>query len=526
MTEASNSTATTANGTEELSSTEARVNPKVMEWLESRGISGETVFRMGIFSGQRHTDGDEASVVPHERGNIIAFPFIERGRVVAEKYRAAGKRFWQRPNPRKTFYNSDILDDPALAQSTAALVIVEGEIDCASVVEAGYPFVVSVPDGAPPGRDKNGNAIVVPESADSIDPSDDEKFQFVANNWDRLERIKRIVLAVDDDENGHRLAAELVRRLGRVKCSFVVYPEGCKDMNDVLVKLGASEVNRLIAQARPYPVSGLYRLSEFPTEPPLQPVTSGWPGLDEFLLLYHPSLLVVTGFAGAGKSTWTNQLIAQLALKHGWRASIASFEMRVNPFVSEALMAAYLRLSKPWAPEEMASARAWVEDNFSFIAPDPERDEDTGLDWLIEKASAAVIRHGARVLVIDPWNELDHCRRKDETHTEYVGRALRVLKRFGRRMDATVIIVAHPAKGATAKTPADLSLYDIADTAHFANKADQGVILVRRGDGDTDVLVRKVRYQPETGRHGKVAMRFDKSSRLFEAIEPQEERLF
>jgi Toprim domain len=59
-----------------------------------------------------------------------------------------GKLFWQRPKGRKTFYNSDVLDDPSLQDDRAALVIVEGEMDCLSVLEAGYPFVVSVPDGA------------------------------------------------------------------------------------------------------------------------------------------------------------------------------------------------------------------------------------------------------------------------------------------------------------------------------------------------------------------------------------------
>ncbi len=116
---------------------------------------------------------------------------------------------------------------------------------------------------------------------------------------------------------------------------------------------------------------------------------------------------------------------------------------------------------------------------------------------------------------------MDHCRRKEETQTEYIGRALRALKRFGRRMDLLVIIVAHPSKAAIAKRPDDLSLYDIADTANFANKADHGVILARRvGNEGVDVLVRKVRYQTETGRLGSVAMVFNKSMGLFELAPP------
>ncbi|MCJ2019447.1 toprim domain-containing protein [Methylobacterium sp. E-065] len=492
------------------------VNPKVFEWLESRGISGETAVRMGIFSGHHRPGGDDGGfrVEPHSQGSVIAFPFLDRGEVVAEKYRAAGKRFYQRPGGRKTFYNADILDDPALTNSTAALVITEGEMDCLSAIEAGYPFVVSVPDGAPPARDKDGNLIDVPETADDIDPKEDDKFRFLANAWPRLQSVKRIIIATDNDEPGMRLAAELVRRLGRVRCSFVTYPDGCKDLNDVLMQHGSAEVNRLIVQAKPYPVSGLYKLSEFPAEPPLRPASTGWPDLDRNLLVYHPALMVVTGFANAGKSTWANQLVAQLAWKHGWRCAIASFEMRVKPFVTDMLAASYVQQPKPWTTGDIAESNRWLEESFLFIAPDPEREEDTDLAWLIEKAEAAVIRHGIRVLLIDPWNELEHNRKKDETVTDYTGRALRALKLFARRFDCLVIIVAHPSKGAVNKKPDELSLYDIADTANFANKADLGVIVARRGEA-TSVYVRKVRYQPETGLPGEVVMVFDRKLRLF-----------
>lgn len=481
------------------------VNPAVVEWLGRRGIDPETVARMGIYSGRRRDIGAETSVEPHAKGNIIAFPFVDRGEVVAEKYRTADKKFWQRPGGRKTFYNADVLDDPALREGTAALVITEGEIDCLSVMQAGYPFVVSVPDGAPPGVDASGNPIPVPEDASDVNPVTDDKFRFVFNNWDRLQAVKRIVVATDDDDPGRRLAAELVRRLGRVRCSFVLMPDGCKDFNDVLVRHGPAEVSRALAQAKPYPVSGLYRPSEFPCEPDLTPVTTGWPELVDLLKPYHPALMVVTGFANAGKSTWATQLAAQLARLHGWRAAIASFEMRIKPFVTGLL--------ERNAPA-LGSRTQWLEDHFVFISPDPEREEDTTLEWLLDKASAAVIRYGVRVVLLDPWNEIDHGRAKDETVTDYVGRALRMVKRFARRFDVLVIIVAHPSKGAISKSPDQLSLYDVADTAHFANKADLGVVVVREGLNSL-ILVKKVRYQPETGKPGEARLYFDPSDRLF-----------
>ena len=157
--------------------------------------------------------------------------------------------------------------------------------------------------------------------------------------------------------------------------------------------------------------------------------------------------------------------------------------------------------------------------NFQFISPDPDKDEECDLEWILARAEAAVIRHD-RFLLIDPWNEIDHGRRRDETTTEYTGPALRRSNISPGSLRCLVIIVAHPSKGAINKKPEELSLYDIADTAHFANKADQGVIIMRQADTEfSTVKIGKVRYQPDTGTAPlMVSMFFNKQSRLFEDI--------
>lgn len=499
------------------------INPRVLNWFEQeRAIDGETVVRLGIFTGRREAIGDQGDsrVVPDDNGEIIVFPFIDGGAVVGEKYRARGKKFWQRPGGKKTFFNADILDDPGLIRGDYALVITEGEIDALSGIDAGYPFVVSVPDGAPPARDKDGNLIKVPEDDADIDPANDEKYSYIFNNWDRLKKIKRIILAVDSDEPGIRLAEELARRLDRVRCLRVEYPADCKDLNEVKVRYGSPAVMRVIGTAKPYPVSGVYRLSEIPPEPELAPKSTGWGRLDHLLKVFYPAFMVVTGLASNGKSTWTMQLVSQLADKYGWGCAIASFEMRIDPFVTNALIAP--RINRPleqWHHMDVDDGKEWIEKRFVFIAPDPEKDEDADIDWLIKRAEAAVIRHGIRVLLIDPWNEIEHVRRRDETLTEYVGRALRQLKKFARDFGVLVIVVVHPTKAAQSKKPEEISLYDCSDSAHFANKADLGVVVARMGtpevDNITSVFVKKVRYQPDTGKPGHVDLTFDQLSRTF-----------
>jgi twinkle protein len=491
-----------------------------MEWLAiDRGIDPEIAVRMGIYSVARGADGE---AVASAKGNVIAFPFWRRGTEVATKYRTADKRMWQRKGGEKRFFNGDILDDPALADGRGALVITEGEIDALSALTAGYPWSVSVPDGAPPARDAKGNLIVVPEGADDIVPEEDVKFGYIAADWEALVKVQRIVIAVDADEPGERLAAELVRRLGRIRCSRARFPDGCKDLNEVLLKHGSRAVLDSINGAQPYPVSGLYAIDDLPAEPPLDPVTTGWSRLDDKLRVYRPCLMVVSGFANAGKSTWTTQLVANLAVLHGWPCAVASFEMRHGEVVTALERCAAEGLMQHrnvrFRVEAMVAARRLVRSYFTLIAPAPGSDEETDIDWLLERATAAVIRHGSKVLVLDPWNEVEHRRGRDETGSEYTGRMLRKLKRWAAQMEVLVILVVHPTKAAAQKEAADLTLYDVADSAHFANKADLGVMIARLGkteDSLTGINVVKVRYQPDAGHPGSAELVYDRAERVF-----------
>src|SRR5215207_7051368 len=120
----SNATTPTAVGMGDVSMT---INPQAVEWLQARAIDPETASRIGIYTAGRGPDGDPR---PDPAGNILVFPYIEGGREVNAKYRTIGeKRFWQRKDARKTFFNADVLDDPALERGDHALVITEGELD-------------------------------------------------------------------------------------------------------------------------------------------------------------------------------------------------------------------------------------------------------------------------------------------------------------------------------------------------------------------------------------------------------------
>jgi len=489
-------------------------------WLgEKRGLEEETVVRFGIYTASRDETGE---VVPDEGGNILVFPFEERGRTVNEKYRGPDKKFWQRTGGRRTFWNSDALDDPGLASGHLALVITEGEIDALTAIDCGFPVTVSVPDGAPPVPD--GKA---PDDLDPIDPDKEGsgKFEFLWNNRERLAAVKRFIIAADSDAPGQRLAAELVRRLSASRCMFVTYPEGCKDLNDVLVGHGPEAVTAVLTGARPYPVRGLYRLSDYPDLPPIPTFSIGWSTMDQHMKVFAGEFMVVTGIPGHGKSTWVLNAVVNLAERYGWRTAIFSPEMPTVPHLRDKLRRIVLRRDVLAIDRESnLKADEWIDRALVFIDADPtgRNDEEFDLDWILDRATDAVLRDGIRTLVIDPWNEVEHARKTSESMTDYIGRSIRSIKRFARLYGVAVIIVAHPTKDIAKEGKNRLvTLYDIEGSAHWFNKCDHGVVIDRPDPAKDEALVRvaKVRFE-ETGERGAVRLRFDRYSARFDMLEP------
>lgn len=488
------------------------LGPVGIAFFERRSIDPETAARYAVYTGSRDADGD---VLPDSRGNIIAFPFNDHGRSVAEKYRTPDKKFWQRAGGRRTFWNADALDDPSLASGHQPLIITEGEIDALTAIDCGFPLAVSVPDGAPPVADGED-----PEALDPLDKDAEPagKFEFLWNNRDRLKAVKRIIIAVDNDAPGKRLAAELVRRLSASRCLFVTYPPDCKDLNDVVQQHGPETVTAVLNAAKPYPVRGLYKLSEYPEVGAVPTLSTGWWTVDRHVKLFAGEFMVVTGIPSHGKSTWVLNLLSNMASLHDWRTAIFSPEMPTVPHLRDKL-----RRIKSGTSKFNPHIDAFIENAFTFIDTDPTgRDDiDFDLDWIIDKATDAVMRDGIRCLLIDPWNEIEHAKRRDETMTEYIGSAIRKLKRFARLYEVAVIVVAHPTKDVAKEgKPRPVNLYDIEGSAHWFNKCDHGIVISRPDQhaNESVINVAKVRFE-ETGEKGEVRMAFDRVSQRYSTLD-------
>jgi twinkle protein len=460
------------------------IHTKHGDWIEARGISLETASIMGLFT---KLEGGK---------NWLAVPYLEHGKVINHKYRTTGdKGHMMDKDAPLCLFNLDCLE---AKPAEAPLIITEGEWDCLAAIECGFRFTVSVPNGAPKKLSEN--------------PHEQDRYQYLWRSKDRLDKVQRFVLATDSDGPGLALAADLARWLGPERCMSVQYPDGCKDLGDVLKLQGSAAVAAVLTSAKPYPVKGLYRLEDFPEPPPMQSLGVDIPALDDNFQLTFGTFSVITGWAGHGKTSLLMVMLANL-LRQGVPMALGSFETIPRPILERRMRAAiygcneYDAQCKRHGPaDELLSAK------FGVIAHSPYDDEtELSIEYIIELAKVAVMRDGIRLLVLDPWNEIEHKRMNGETETEYAGRAIRLLKRFAKNYECAVWLVAHPRKPSSDGTPKAPSLYDLAGSAHFANKSDYGLVIHRDDLASSLIKVTTVKVRMGLpGKIGQVTLDWDK----------------
>lgn len=478
--------------------------PDMLEYLKKRGLSEVTLSRHGVCLGDVYVQ-EQKRKVP-----AIKFPYLKGGVVVNAKHRTLDKRFRQEANAESCLYRFDQIS----RMQPETLIVCEGEIDALSFYEAGFSNVTSVPNGAPAPNAKNySREFAYLESAASI-----------------LDGCKKVILAVDNDAPGKHLEQELARRIGVEKCYRIQFPVDCKDGNDVLTKHGADELEKIIAAAKPFPVNGIFTSSDIADlvfhlheSGESRGVSTTWPLFDSFYTVKPGQVTVVTGIPGSGKSSFVDALAVNLAKRHGWSFALFSPEnwplQRHAQSITEKLTGKTFDRNSAYTPrisrEELQEALDFMADRFFFLMPE---EEAMTVDSILEKARVTISRHGVRGIALDPWNEFDHDF-GGLSETQYISATLGKIRRFARRNDVHVWIVAHPQKltkdSATGKYRPP-TMYEISGGAHWRNKADVG-LCVHRPDMNRDetvVYVQKIRFR-EVGRLGGVRFRYSRDTGVY-----------
>lgn len=485
----------------------AALADKVVSWFwDERKISKETLNRFLIFAKE------EFMPQVSKKMNCICFPYIRGEDLINIKFRDAAKNFRMVKDAELIFYNLNSLDEKKKC------IIVEGEIDCLSLYEAGFsksdtdPFceygIVSVPNGA--------------------STSENANLDYLDNCSDWFLSLDEIIIATDGDKAGRNLCSELVRRIGVDRCRIVNYPSDCtlvdkdgqirpcKDMNELLIHFGKEKVAEVVMNAAAIPVDGIYfvedvfdsMLSTFK-----QGVTMGesthFPEFDKKFRWKKGELNLCTGYGNAGKTYFFLQLMLTKSIYDGWKWGVFSPEnYPANDFYDDLIEMYAGKWVSKMSEQEYTDAAAFVGKHIFYVYPDHEHD----LVTIHEKFRYLILKKGIDGVLIDPWNQLDHNLSKFQREDQYLSECFKDIKRFALLNHISYNIIAHP-KNPTYNQDRSLpvaDMYDLSGGSMWANKMDNIMSYHRpryhedKNSPEAQVWTQKIKRKRTGGEPGSV----------------------
>ena len=451
---------------------------KVVEWFKTRGISQQTLTDLKV--------GEGAEYMPQtgKTENTIKFNYFAGGELTNIKYRDGRKNFKLFKGAEKVFYNIDSV------VGYDNCIITEGEMDVLALHEAGITNAISVPNGAT----LNTNNL-----------------DYLDNCIDYFEDKEKIILAVDDDEPGQALQAELIRRLGSEVC-FLVSFDDCKDANEYLQKYGKQKLAERVASARPVPLENVTTFRDIEEEvtdfvrngfkPGFQ---IGLQNFDDIFSTYTGQFITVTGIPSSGKSDFVDQMVVGYNQNYGWKTAFAS------PENVPTYLHAHKLMRKVWQGMPTVDdihGDKWNEVanhcNNNFFHIDMER---YTLESVLRKGAELVKRKGIKCLVIDPFNKIRDVDCKSEDVNRYTMEYLTKIEIFAKKFDVLVFIVAHPTKMYKDKDGKieEPTMYNIKGGGEWYDASYHGLLIHRDYEAKTvKAKVLKVKFQ-NLGQNGAEA---------------------
>jgi hypothetical protein len=240
--------------------------------------------------------------------------------------------------------------------------------------------------------------------------------------------------------------------------------------------------------------------------------TTGWKSLDKMFSVAKKQFTVITGVPSAGKSEFMDALAINLMTFNKWKFAVFSpenypAEMHYHKLI-EKICGKELRDTED---ADIDCAIKIIDDNFKFI---DALEDDITLDTIFSQTKELIKQFKIDALIIDPWNEIELDRPNNISESDFIGKCLRQSRKFARRENIHLFIVAHPTKlqkDKSGKYPIP-ELWDISGSAHWRNKADNGICVHRDYENNcTNILVQKVKFK-YFGRQGECTLYYEESS--------------
>lgn len=372
------------------------------------------------------------------------------------------KKYWSQDSPTTPCapYHIDCINPLRVEDEVIErLIITEGEKDVLSLLEAGYRYVISVPNGA----------SCVPEKAF-------EAFE----SW--LAPVNDVVLCGDTDLAGRTLVKKLADYFGP-RSLTVTLPADCKDISDVLVTYGVETVRSIIEAAQPVATDDIIRVEERADQ--VWEVLNGQydKGYDVGFgpltdRVFHPTdlggLIIVTGKPNSGKTDFLNDLTCRLMMKTGRHVCYLSFEVPdKNKHIAQLVRLALGQVNTTrYMRKELEPLIGYLNAHMVHldlheVTPTPAH--------ILERADRVRRTMPMEYLVIDPYLFMEVETGRYSSETQAIKAMLTQVQTWGRANGVWVVIVAHPRKLMKlwgSNDTEDIDMYTIAGSANWANLAD------------------------------------------------------
>lgn len=446
----------------------------------TRGISGETL---------RKTQTNEVMYwIPKQGANVPCsqFPIYYRGELIAYKYRAVlTKDFAISKDSDLAFYNADFIERAAKAREKIKYcVVVEGEIDLLSFIEAGVNCVISSPNGA--------------SNLSFLD-------KYMQNKT--FDCVEQFILATDNDAAGIKFRDEFARRVGKSRCKIMQYKahptEGreCKDPNELLLAYGAGVLSLSGLTLRECPIDGVHyvedvadKLEAIRTHGYAPYFKTGLHDLDKtFTWALSSQLTVISAAPNSAKTDFILNIAVRLALLHGAKIGIMSPETGEASDIYAALARIYMGKHFTGKPigvardsrieissdTEAAAALVFIKTHFFVYSCE---DENISTADFLRIGQDLVAAHGVNMLICDPYNFLSDAFTPKKGDVEgmmsnYLNDNLQKIKFFASSSDVHVVLIPHPKQMQPYELMADFG--QVNGGAAWGNKADNVMFLNR-----------------------------------------------
>lgn len=475
-------------------------------YLNDQGISLSTAITAHIGCLRHYCITKSGDGKSEQASNVfpcIAYVNYVNGQPVNAKYRScspspsvkaneakptAYSKFWSQDSPTTPCapYNIECINPLLVEEETIPrLIITEGEKDVLVLMEAGYPYVISVPSGAASDLAKSFEAFV---------------------SW--LDQAENIVICGDTDRPGRTLVKHLSDYFDD-RCLFTTLPGDCKDIGDVMARYGAEVVHSVINGACTHHTTDIITVAERKEEVIRvlhgeydHGYNVGYGPLTDHI--FHPTdiggLMIVTGMPNSGKTDFLNDLTCRIMQQTDRFVCYLSFEIPdknkhiahlVSLMLGKANTTAYT--DEQLMPYIDFLNAHMIHLDMHEVPPTPEN--------ILNRADRVRRAHPLKYLIVDPYLFIEAQSSNGETETQSIKSMLTKFQTWGRVNHIWVIIVAHPRalKNVNGRNELEsINMYTISGSANWANLADFILTVSRFSDPDrafTRIDMLKVRDQ-------------------------------